>query len=217
VTNTPLTFKVTDSTTPTAQTATVSLTLTIASGTLTITTASLANGQTGVPYSAVLAAAGGTTPYSWQLMSGVLPAGLTLNTQTGQISGTPTAGVTNTPLTFKVTDSTTPTAQTATASLTLTIASGTLTITTTSLANGQTGVPYSVVLAAAGGTTPNTWALTSRRPPAWLTLNAQTGQISGTPTDAVTNMPLTFNVTDSTMPAAQTATVSLTLTITYRR
>jgi hypothetical protein len=212
-----------------------------------ITTTSLANGQTGVPYSAVLAAVGGTTPYSWQLVSGTLPAGLTLNAQTGQIGGTPTSGVTNTPLTFKVTDSTTPAAQTATVSLTLTIASSTLTITTTSLANGQTGVPYSAVLAAVGGTTPYTWTLTSdsdslrfhvcdrgdarasvcfgaqspgnpmpprtsRRMPAGLTLNAQTGQISGIPTSG-TNALLTFSVTDSTTPTAQTATVSFTLTI----
>ncbi len=212
VTSTPLTFNVTDSTTPTAQTAMVSFTLTITSATLTVTSVSLPNGQPGVPYSAMLTAAGGTMPYSWQLASGLLPAGLTLNGETGQISGTPTAGVTSTPLTIKVSDSTTPTAQTAMAGLTLTIASGTLTITTTSLPNGQTGVPYSAVLTAVGGAAPYTWILTSRRMPAGLTLNAQTGQISGTPTSG-TNSVLTFSVTDSTMATAQTATVSLTLNI----
>ena len=213
VTNAPLTFEVTDSTTPTPQTATVSLTLTVTSGRLTITTASLPNGQIGVPYSAVLTASGGTTPYTWALTSGTLPAGLTLNAQTGQISGTPAASVTNTPLAFKVTDSTAPTAQTATANLTLTIASGTLTITTASLPSGEISVPYSALLTAAGGTTPYKWALTSGTLPAGLTLNAQTGQISGTPAASVTNTPLAFKVTDSTTPTAQTATVSLTLTI----
>src|ERR1019366_7722010 len=101
---TALTFKVTDSGSP-AQTANVSLTLTIASTTLKITTASLANGQVGTPYSQTLAATGGTVPYTWSLASGTLPGGLTLNPSTGLISGTPTAVANATALTFKVTDS----------------------------------------------------------------------------------------------------------------
>ena len=59
-------------------------------GTLMITTGSLPNGQVNVPYNATLAASGGTTPYTWSLTSGTLPAGLTLNASTGTISGTPT-------------------------------------------------------------------------------------------------------------------------------
>jgi hypothetical protein len=216
-TNTPLVVKVTDSTTPSAQTAAVFLTLTIGSAPtpLTITTTSLASGQTGVPYGASLAATGGNTPYMWQLVSGTLPAGLTLNSLTGQISGTPAAGITNTPLTFRVTDSTTPTNQTSTVFLTLTIAPAptTLTITTTSLASGQAGVPYGAALAATGGIAPYRWQLASGTLPAGLTLSSLTGQISGTPAVGITNTPLTFKVTDSTTPTAQTATVFLTLTI----
>ncbi|HTA45977.1 MAG TPA: FG-GAP-like repeat-containing protein [Bryobacteraceae bacterium] len=217
ITNSPLMFKVTDSTTPSAQTATVSLALTTAPApaTLTITTTSLPSGQTGVWYSAALAATGGSAPYNWQLVSGTLPAGLTLNTQTGQISGTPIASITNTPLMFKVTDSTTPSAQTATVSLALTTAPAvpTLAITTTSLPNGQTGVWYSSALAATGGSAPYNWQLVSGTLPAGLTLNPLSGQISGTPTTSITNTPLTFKVTDSTTPSAQTAAVSLALTI----
>ncbi len=58
--------------------------------TLTITTTSLPDGVTNVPYSATLTATGGTTPYTWSLASGSLPSGLTLNTNNGAISGTPT-------------------------------------------------------------------------------------------------------------------------------
>jgi hypothetical protein len=206
-----LTFKVTDSTTPTPESASVSLTLAIATAPLTITTASLPSGQTGVPYSVGLTATGGTTPYGWALISGTLPVGLTLNTQTGQIGGTPTASGTST-LTFKVTDSTLPIPQSASVTLTLTIASATLTITTATLPEAQTSVPYSVSLAATGGTTPYTWALTSGRMPSGLTLNTQTGQISGTPTVSG-NTVLTFSVTDSTTPTARVASVILTLTI----
>ena len=90
---------------------------------LTIATTSLGNGSINVPYSQTLMAIGGTPPLTWALISGTLPTGLTLNPTNGQIAGTPTAAVANTPLTFKVSDSSFP-SQTATANLTLTIATG---------------------------------------------------------------------------------------------
>jgi hypothetical protein len=58
---------------------------------LTITTASLPGGTVATAYSATLAATGGTSPYTWSLSAGTLPAGLTLSQSTGVISGTPTA------------------------------------------------------------------------------------------------------------------------------
>jgi len=44
----------------------------------TISTSALTSGEKTVPYTATLAGAGGTTPYSWT--SGTLPAALTLST-----------------------------------------------------------------------------------------------------------------------------------------
>ena len=208
---TPLTFQVTDSGSP-ALSANASLNLTIAPTTLTIGTTSLANGTIGIAYSQTLAATGGTGAYTWALTSGTLPAGLTLNASTGLISGTPTAIASATPLTFKVTDSGSP-VQTATVNLTLSVFAPPLTITTASLSNGVVGTPYSATLAASGGITPYSWQLTSGTLPNGLTLNATTGQISGTPTATATATPLTFKLTDSSSPA-QTATVNLTLTIT---
>jgi hypothetical protein len=79
-------------------------------------------------YSTTLAAANGTTPYSWSITSGSLPAGLALNPATGTISGTPTQSVTNTPLTVKVSDASSP-AKTQTANLTLTVSATALTVT----------------------------------------------------------------------------------------
>jgi len=64
--------------------------VTVQSLPLTITTASLPGGIQNVAYSAILAANGGTTPYTWSIASG-LPPGLTLNSSTGAITGTPTA------------------------------------------------------------------------------------------------------------------------------
>ncbi len=61
------------------------------------------------PYTSTLVASGGTPAYTYSITAGILPPGLTLNTSTGVISGTPT-----TPgiwiVTAKVTDSTTATA-----------------------------------------------------------------------------------------------------------
>ena len=78
---------------------------------LTITTTSLPTGTVGMPYNPTvlqtLQATGGTTPYTWSVTP-VLPAPLTLDTSTGEITGTPSA-ISNTMHTFTVTDSTLPT------------------------------------------------------------------------------------------------------------
>lgn len=50
----------------------------------------LANGQKGVAYSQTLTTVGGIGSNTWSIISGSLPAGLSLNTSTGVISGTPT-------------------------------------------------------------------------------------------------------------------------------
>ncbi len=74
----------------------------------------------GVPYEYQLATVtgGGTLPYIWSVSSGALPNGITLNSTTGYLTGTPTAtGTYNFEVT--VTDSETPTAKTAAASFTL--------------------------------------------------------------------------------------------------
>ena len=66
-------------------------TLTVQAAPLVITTTSLPNGVMNTAYTATLAADGGTTPYTWSMISGILPLGLTLNAGAGVISGTPTA------------------------------------------------------------------------------------------------------------------------------
>src|ERR1700756_4032218 len=57
----------------------------------TVTATSLPGATAGVPYSAMLHASGGITPYSWLLSAGTFPPGLTLNGD-GSISGSPSAG-----------------------------------------------------------------------------------------------------------------------------
>jgi len=55
-----------------------------------ITTNSLPQGNIGTSYNATLSATGGSPPYTWSIISGNLPNGLSLNSSTGIISGTPT-------------------------------------------------------------------------------------------------------------------------------
>jgi hypothetical protein len=87
-------------------------------GGLTITTTGLPDGSQVFAYSATLQATGGTPPYGWSIISGSLPPGLTLNSSTGVISGTPTgAGTYN--FTVQVTDSA---SNTATANLSILVA-----------------------------------------------------------------------------------------------
>ena len=79
-------------------------------GPLAIATQSpLPTGTVNQPYAAVIGGSGGTTPYTWSLASGsqALPAGLSLNTTTGAIVGTPTALETTTPI-FRLHDAASP-------------------------------------------------------------------------------------------------------------
>lgn len=109
-------LRVTDANAKTA-TASFSITVAAASGAPGITTPSIPNGVIGQAYSASQAASGGTTPYVWSLVSGALPAGLSLASATGTISGTPTTAGTST-FVVRVTDAN---AKSATVSWTVTI------------------------------------------------------------------------------------------------
>jgi large repetitive protein len=72
---------------------------------LSITTTSLPDATIGVPYSATLQATGGTPPFKWKVVTGTLPAGLTLTKSSGTISGTPSSSATTSTFQVKVKDS----------------------------------------------------------------------------------------------------------------
>ncbi|MBI3606802.1 MAG: putative Ig domain-containing protein [Nitrospirae bacterium] len=73
---------------PTHTSVTTSYTIVVTAAPLQIITAALADGTVGTAYNATVVAQGGVTPYTWSATG--LPPGLTIDTSTGVISGTPT-------------------------------------------------------------------------------------------------------------------------------
>ena len=181
--------------------------LIIQEGAPQVVTKSLPNGAVGVPYSQTLAASGGLPPYSnWTVSSGSLPAGLSLNSSTGVISGTPTAGSAS----FSVTVRDTTGATSAAQPLSITIVAGVI-ITTTTLPNGEVGITYAQTLKATGGLQPySSWTVASGSLPAGLSLNAFNGTIGGPPTASGTS---TFSVTVKDSSGDTSAAQPLSITI----
>ena len=175
---------------------------------LSVTTTSLASGQTSTAYSATLSATGGMAPYNWTVKSGTLPAGLSLSAA-GVIAGTPTtAGAAN--VTVQVSDSETMPQTVVSGSLTLAISGGTLKITSTTADPGTVGTAYNFQLTASGGVPPYTWAVASGSTlPAGLALSSA-GVVSGTPTASGTFNP-SIAVTDETTSNTISEPVSFTI------
>jgi hypothetical protein len=131
---------------------------------------------------------------------------LVIDASSGQIYGLPAAPFSGDIL-ITVHDSAVP-QNSASLTLPLKITGG-LTITTTYLLPGSVGAVYSAPLAAAGGMPPYSWTATGLPLP--LTLNASTGQISGTPATAFTYR-VTIAVKDNaTPPHVAFATLALTI------
>jgi hypothetical protein len=177
--------------------------------TLAILSATLPDGVIGNTYSGPVNVFGGFGALTVSISSGSLPPGLSINPTTGVISGTPTTPG-NYAFAVQVTDSSTPPVG-ATQAYTLHVAAP-LVITAPGGTDGVVNVPYSLGLAATGGTGNDTWTVASGSLPAGLSLSA-TGLIGGTPTQvSVTGNTVTLHAQDSGNPA-QTATVTITIRI----
>ena len=174
------------------------LVITITLGPPTITSASTAGGAQGFPFSYQITATNSPTSFG----STALPAGLTLNTTSGLISGTPTGTGT-----FNVTISATNATGTATQPLTITIGVGIPVITSAPSASGGTGLAFLHQISATNN--PTSYGATGL--PAGLAINPATGLITGTPTAAGT-----FSVNASATNATGTGTQALTITISLR-
>jgi hypothetical protein len=145
---------------------------------LQVTTTSLPGAVEGALYTATLEAAGGTPPYIWDIVTGALPSGVTLDAATGTIGGVSTS-YGDFPLTVRVRDNA---GRSATQPLTLTVNRfiPPVELLTSALPGGMVGAPYSQALVASGGLGTYEWALTAGSLPAGLTLGGD-GSISGVP------------------------------------
>ncbi|WP_219114458.1 putative Ig domain-containing protein, partial [Janthinobacterium sp. UMAB-56] len=163
-------------------TGTQSYTIVVSSATLSLTPATLPNPLAEAPYSATLTAAGGTAPYTFSVSSGSLPAGLSLNTATGVLSGTTNVAGSFT-FSLRASDSSTGVGApfSASNSYTLAVAAPTLTLTPGSLVAIRAGDAYSQQFTAAGGVAPYAYSVSSGALPAGLVLDAASGVLSGTP------------------------------------
>jgi hypothetical protein len=129
--------------------------------------------QTGAAYTMQFSVSGASSA-SWSVSQGSLPAGLSLNSSTGQLTGTPAAtGDFN----FKITASNGDRSDTRSYSLAVVQP---LKITATPT-RAEIGVPFQLAPQTTGGRPGYTFALDGALP-AGLTMDAATGAISGTPT-----------------------------------
>src|SRR5580692_9656832 len=179
-------------------------TVDIGTASLTVNPTSLPNGTQGVAYNHSVSASGGTGPYTFALTSGSLPAGLSLNTGTGAITGTPT-GTGPSTFTIQATDSLN---DTGSRTYTINIGTNSLSVNPASLPAGTQGSAYSQTLTASGGSAPYTFAVTAGSLPSGLSLGSG-GAITGTPSASGT-FNFTVQATDTT---ANTGSRAYSLTI----
>lgn len=161
---------------------------------VSVATAELTQATAGAGYNDQLAAAGGLTEnYTWTISG--LPAGLTYDSATGAISGTPTLAGTY-PLLVSVSDS----ISTASATLDLIIRPGALTITTDSLPDSIAGESNTYYLSAVGGVAPYSWQASGL--PLGLNMDAVTGELTGIPIETG-EFSIEIGVTDSASTITQ--------------
>jgi len=157
--------------------------------TVTVNPVSLPPATAGMPYSQTISATGGIAPYQYTVSAGVLPNGLMLNSTTGLISGTPTAGTFN----FSITATDVNNCP-GTRAYIMVITGGmcpTVTVNPVSLPPAPAGVPYAQTISATGGIAPYQYIVSAGALPNGLMLNGTTGLISGTPTAGTFNFSIT--------------------------
>lgn len=163
-------------------------------------------------YSQRIQTAGGTPPYSWTATQ-PLPPGLSLDSTSGIVSGTPTmAGSYSVAL--QITDSSTP-SQSIFPNITIGI-QPVLSVATTTLPDAPQNRGYFSGISIVGGLEPYSLALTSGSLPVGLQINQTSGifnfvQISGAPTVVGTSQ-FTVAVSDSEAPP-MTATQTLSIRV----
>ena len=194
-------FNVMTSATNATGTGNQALTMTIALVTPAITSSLTSNATSGAAYTYTITA--NNLPASFNATG--LPSGLSINTMTGVISGTPVVAMGG-PVNVMI--SATNATGTDTKTLVLTVSLNAPSITSANTASGSSGAPFSFQILATDF--PTSYAATGL--PAGLSINTMTGLISGTSTVAMTSMfPVMVSATNG---SGSSPTQVLTITIT---
>jgi len=160
---------------------------------LAISTTRLANWTVNTNYSQTVVASGGTGAKTFRVAGGALPTGLSLNSATGAITGTPTATGTF----FFIITGTDTVGASAQHFYAVTINRRVVMRTAVMPANWRVNVPnFRGRVVASGGTGAKTFSVTSGALPPGLILNSTTGVIRGTPTATGTYL-FTIAATDT--------------------
>ena len=178
-------------------TGTASQTLTISIGLLSpvISSAASATATIGVPFSYQISATNFPTSFN----ATGLPAGVTVNTATGQIVGTPSVIGS-----FSIALSATNATGTGNQTLLITVALAAPIITSANAATGGLSQPFAYQITASNFPT----SFSASGLPGGLSINAATGFISGSP-----GATGTFNVNASATNSIGTGSITLSLTI----
>ncbi len=187
-------------------TTTATLVINVVCPTITLSPASLPGVTINTAYSQTISASPAGGNYSFAVTSGLLPAGLTLNSN-GAFSGAPTQSGT---FNFRIT-TTGFGGCTGFQDYVLIVSCPTITVDPSSLPGGSVGASYSQTVAGSPAGT-YSYAVSSGALPAGLTLNASTGAITGTPT---TTGSFNFTITAATSgggscSGSRTYTVAIT-------
>ena len=161
-----------------------------------VTSSATATATVGSAFSYQITASNAPTSYS----ATGLPSGLTINTTSGLISGTPTAAGT-----FSITVSATNADGSGTKTVTATIKPQAPAISSAANATAMVGTPFSYQIVASNN--PASYSATGL--PAGLTLGTYTGLISGNPTTNVTSVVALTATNDG-----GSGTLNLTITVT---
>jgi hypothetical protein len=200
----PITVTATDQNGCTGSGATYNLTINCQ--TITVTNPGVNTGTVDAAFSQTFTVTGIIGTVTWS-ETGALPAGITLNSATGVLSGTPTVPG-SFPITVQATDTN---GCFGTSSYTLTINCQTITVTNPGVSSGTVDAPFSQTFTQSGvGThTPATFTINSGSLPSGLSLSTA-GVLSGTPTQPG-SFPITVKVTDANGCFGISATYTLVI------
>ena len=179
-----------------------------------ITSSSTASATNGSPFSYQVVANNGPISYAATGM----PNGLQINTVTGLISGIPNDTAGSYSIVLEAVGGTVTSTQTLTLTLSAAAGSPPVIVTTTNVVNLFAGVPYPnayTIVAINAATNPPITSYGASNLPTGLSVNTNTGVISGMPTQLVTNRIIPISAYNGATGAGQFTLTINSPTLTY--